>query len=116
MSDHDLLQSVLAEAKERQNKVVTEIKDSHGKQLELLRNAIADERRESSQVQKIFEDTLRTKYENMVQSLQEKIKAEQESRMRRALEVAYVSFFKISLLLVVSALYDPIHSKFKKYF
>lgn len=34
----------------------------------------------------IFEDTLRSKYENMVQSLQEKVKFEQEARMKRSLE------------------------------
>ena len=34
----------------------------------------------------VYEETLRTKYESMVQALQEKVKAEQDSRMRRALE------------------------------
>ena len=34
----------------------------------------------------MFEQTLRTKYDNLVVALQEKIKTEQEARMQRALE------------------------------
>lgn len=62
------------------------MKDAHNKQLEILRTAITEERRESLQAQQVYEETLRIKYESMVQALQEKVKAEQESRMRRALE------------------------------
>jgi hypothetical protein len=54
--------------------------------LELLKAAIQEERKESLQYQKAFEDALRTKYDHMVQALQDKIRAEQELRMQRSLE------------------------------
>lgn len=88
------------------------MREAHQQQLDILKTAIAEERREALQAQhvhktiiillilnllminwliiwlfnKVYEETLRTKYESMVQALQEKVKAEQDSRMRRALE------------------------------
>lgn len=84
--DNDHLVSALSEAKERQGNIISEMTEAHNQQLEILRTAIAEERKGALQAQSVYEETLRTKYESMVQALQEKVKAEQESRMRRALE------------------------------
>ena len=56
------------------------------KQLEILRSTMDEERRQMAEAQQVFEQTLQTKYENMVLALQDRVKAEQKARMCRALE------------------------------
>lgn len=76
----------LSDVRDRQSKIVSDIKEAHSKQLDILRLAIAEERRDSALAQQVFEQTLQTKYESMVSALQDKIKDEQELRMQRALD------------------------------
>ena len=68
------------------SKIIDDIKDAHNKQLDILRQAIADERKDAAAAQQVFEKTLQTKYDNLVVALQEKIKDEQEVRLQRALD------------------------------
>ncbi len=68
------------------SKIIDDIKDAHNKQLDILRQAIADERKDAASAQQVFEKTLQTKYDNLVIALQEKIKDEQEVRLQRALD------------------------------
>eukprot|EP01037_Dinobryon_pediforme_P018491 gene18491-18768_t len=62
------------------------MQDAHNKQVEVLRAAISDERKESAQTQLIFEQTLKTRYESMVENLHSKIQAESEARIQRSLD------------------------------
>jgi len=74
------------DVRDRQAKLITEIKEAHARQMEILRGAIAEEREENSHAQKVFEQTLHIKYDHLVSALQEKIKAEHDARMQRALD------------------------------
>ena len=76
----------LTDLKLKHNKIIVELKDAHQKQLSLLQTAIAEERHEMTQSQKIFEQTLHVKYDHLVTALQERVKAENEAKMQRALD------------------------------
>jgi len=80
------METVVGDMRDRQAKMVQAIQDAHHRQAEILRAAIADERKESAQAQLIFEQTLKTRYENMVESLHSKIQAESEARIQRSLD------------------------------
>lgn len=80
------LTGISEDLKDRQSKLILTIQDAHNKQMEILKSAIAEERKEYAQAQLIFEQTLKTRYECMVDALHEKIKTEQETRMQRALD------------------------------
>eukprot|EP01035_Chromulina_nebulosa_P035060 gene35060-47112_t len=77
---------VVGDIRERQAKMVQAIQDAHHRQIEILKAAIADERKESAQAQMIFEQTLKTRYENLVQQLHSKVQAESEARIQRSLD------------------------------
>jgi hypothetical protein len=59
---------------------------NYSRQIEALKESIAEERAENAKAQSIFEDTLRAKYEQMVTALQDRVKAEQQQQMARALD------------------------------
>jgi hypothetical protein len=101
------MEVVVGDMRERQAKMVQAIQDAHHRQIEILKAAIADERKESAQAQmvtaylpphqvstlehchlfgQIFEQTLKTRYENLVQQLHSKVQAESEARIQRSLD------------------------------
>lgn len=59
---------------------------NYARQIDALKESIAEERAENAKAQSIFEDTLRAKYEQMVTALQDRVKAEQQQQMARALD------------------------------
>ncbi len=59
--------------------------DAHKAQLEVLEQAIAEEREEDSRINAICQNTLRTKYDHFVESLTQKAKLESNQYMERAL-------------------------------
>jgi hypothetical protein len=80
------LNAALEQERVLHSKGIDDIKHAQGAQLHVLQNAMKEERTEAARVQNIFEDTLRTKYESMVQSLKKKAEAEEQYRVQRALE------------------------------
>ena len=72
--EDNALGGAINDSKNRQKKIIEDIRDAHKKQLEILKDAISEERRDAAVAQKVFEETLHTKYENLVLALQEKIK------------------------------------------
>jgi len=80
------LNNTITDIKDRHSNLVLAIQEAHSKQLEVLRAAIGEERKQFAQAQMIFEQTLKTRYECMVDTLHDKVKAEQEARMQRALD------------------------------
>ena len=73
------------------------VQESHNKQLEILRVAIADERKQFAQAQLVRTSFfIWQNYECMVDALHEKVKAEQEARMQRAIDnlEVRISLFK----------------------
>ena len=80
------LQASIAEERRLHTKTCNELESAHRKQLEVLQETVEEERREVLRSQEVFEETLRLKYDAMIKSLQDKVKAEQEAQMRRALD------------------------------
>jgi hypothetical protein len=78
--------TVLDEVKDRQSRVITTIQEAHSRQLEILKSAISEERREFARAQLIFEQSLRTKYDHSIEALRESIQSELEARMARTLK------------------------------
>ena len=77
------LQASIAEERRLHTKTCNELESAHRKQLEVLQETVEEERREVLRSQEVFEETLRLKYDSMIKSLQDKVKAEQEAQMRR---------------------------------
>jgi len=84
--ENDNVNVAIRDAQERRSKILEDIKEAHNLQLQSLKTEIEKERREAALAQQEFEKNLRTKYDNLVIALQDKIKSEQEARMQRALE------------------------------
>lgn len=82
----DSLSLAITESNDRRSKIIQDIKEAHTRQLQVLKTAITEERKEAALAQQVFEQTLRTKYDNLVIALQEKVKDEQEARLHRAIE------------------------------
>lgn len=72
--EDNALGGAINDSKNRQKKIIDDIREAHKKQLEILKDAISEERRDAVAAQRVFEETLHTKYENLVLALQEKIK------------------------------------------
>ena len=70
----------------KEKKIISAIKLAYEKQIETLTMAIEEERIQSAAAQVVYEQTLKTRYEAMVDSLQLKIKSEQQSQIQRALD------------------------------
>lgn len=83
---NEQLSNNISDIKDRHSNLVLAIQEAHNKQIEVLRAAISEERKQFAQAQMIFEQTLKTRYECMVDALHEKVKSEQEARMQRALD------------------------------
>ena len=75
-----------ADLKAKQARLVAEMKEAHVKQMSILQTAIAEERHEMTQNQKMFEQTLHIKFDHLVSALQDKVKAENDAKMQRALD------------------------------
>lgn len=82
----DAMNVAIHESSLNRSKIMEDIKASYEMQMQVLKQAISEERSEASKAQMVFEQTLQTKYDNMVQALREKISFEHEARMKRALE------------------------------
>ena len=65
---------------------LAELKDAHVVHIRLLQEAIAEERKEAALTQRQFEQTLHIKYDHLLTALQEKVKAENEAKLERALD------------------------------
>lgn len=53
ISSNSNIDGYMGDLKDRQSKIIDEIKDAHAKQMDILRNAISDERRDATQVQQV---------------------------------------------------------------
>ena len=60
---------------------------AHTRQLAVVNGTIAEERKCMAAQQQQFEESLRIKYQSMVETLHEKVHQEQEAQMRRALDL-----------------------------
>jgi len=76
----------LTDLRFKHNKLLSEVHEAHQKQLSILQTAIAEERHDMAQSQKMFEQTLQIKYDHLVAALQDKVKAENDAKMQRALD------------------------------
>ena len=63
------------------------LQTAHARQLAVVNGTIAEERKSLALQQQQFEESLRIKYQSMVESLHEKVHQEQEAQMRRALDL-----------------------------
>lgn len=68
-----------------ENMQIRQLKEAHVKQLSILQTAIAEERDETARNQKLFEETLNTKYNHLVSALMDKVKLENETKLQHAL-------------------------------
>jgi len=76
----------VADLKVKHAKQISELKDAHAKQIAILQGAVAEERHEMAQNQKLFEQTLHVKFDHLVAALQDKVKAENDAKIQRALD------------------------------
>lgn len=81
------LQKALQHEREVHATTCTMMQQEHRRQLEQVQATIREERKDMARAQQVFEETLRVKYESMVDTLQEKVRTEQEAQMRRALDL-----------------------------
>ena len=81
----------LKKALEREREIHEEtnkkLQDEHSRQLAIVNDTIAEERKTIAYEQQQLEESLRIKYQTMVESLQDKVHREQEAQMRRALDL-----------------------------
>ena len=65
---------------------IEDMETAYKQQARILQDRVGKEREETLRAQHVFEETLRAKYEMMVESLQQSVRDEQEAQMRRALQ------------------------------
>jgi len=65
---------------------IEDLENAYKQQAKILQERMAREREEGLRSQHIYEETLRAKYEMMVEGLQDRVRTEQEAQMRRALD------------------------------
>jgi hypothetical protein len=100
-----VLTDLASDMKGRGHTLLATVQEAHNRQLGVLKASISEERRQFAQAQLAFEQTLKTRYECMVDALHEKMKAEQEARMQRALdnlEVGAIVFRSICITWVTA--------------
>eukprot|EP01031_Cornospumella_fuschlensis_P044485 gene44485-54407_t len=73
--------AIFDDMRDRQSRIITTIQEAHSRQLEMLKTAVAEERKEFARAQLIFEQSLKTKYDHIVDALQETVKSEHDSRL-----------------------------------
>ncbi|KAJ1443438.1 hypothetical protein B484DRAFT_389466 [Ochromonadaceae sp. CCMP2298] len=81
-----VLTDLASDMQGRGHTLLATVQEAHNRQLGVLKASISEERRQFAQAQLAFEQTLKTRYECMVDALHEKMRAEQEARMQRALD------------------------------
>lgn len=86
MAEGNVVGETTADLRVKHARQLAELKDAHAVQIRLLQEAIAEERKEAALTQRQFEQTLHIKYDHLLTALQEKVKAENEAKLERALD------------------------------
>ena len=87
MSDElSMLKVALEQSTQEREKFTTDLEQNHKKHIDVLHEALVEERKESARATDSFEQALQAKYDAMVLSFQDRVKREQESRLKRSME------------------------------
>jgi hypothetical protein len=86
MAEGNVVGETTTDLRVKHARQLAELKDAHAVQIRLLQEAITEERKETALTQRQFEQTLHIKYDHLLTALQEKVKAENEAKLERALD------------------------------